>query len=44
MPFGTINFKNINYKNNDLCIYVNNNKLYFGNNNIITSKNLNNYI
>ena len=44
MPFGTIKFKNINYKNNDLSIYVNDDKLYFGNNKIITSKNLNDYI
>ena len=44
MPYGILTFKNINTKNNDLTLYVNNNKLYFRNENIITSKNLNNYI
>lgn len=45
MPIGTLTFKNINYKNNnDLVLYVNNNNLYFRNENIITSSNLNNYI
>ena len=44
MPYGTLSFKNINTKNNDLTLYVNNNKLYFRNENVITSNNLNNYI
>ena len=44
MPYGTLNFKNSNNKNNDLSLYVNNNKLYFGREKVITSENLNNYI
>jgi len=45
MPLATLIFKNINYKyNNELILYVNDNKLYFKNENIITSKNLSNYL
>jgi hypothetical protein len=44
MPIGYLNFKNINNINKDIVLYVNNNKLYFRDEKIITSKNLNNYI
>jgi len=44
MPIGYLNFKNTTNVNKDIVLYVNKNKLYFRDEKIITSRNLNNYV